>query len=1049
VDGNRSTLGSIEPEGLDRIAAVATLVEAISARGDLPEIFQIAKRSLTDLLPVDQVLVLLVDESQQILTISPALNRDTIIGEQGAMVPLAQTVLREVVEENRPVIRSDLGGHEDLPEGDTYFVPPDALSDMAVPISLGKEVLGVLHLASSFPNAFNRHHEFIAQEIALLLAMAIERARQQRLKEESERAHELWLSRYQQLFRFVHTPTAVVNLRERVIEEANPALAELLKYEAKDLEQLSLERAVEAESLPGLMQLLNTAKEAGRAVQGRVTLRNADGRYIEAAVRALPPAGAHVNRLLVLFNPLVPGGQLEKEAEERLLALEDVLRRALEVLKSKGSLEALRTVLLGLGTTLRARYGAVLMRQDGGQGELRLELAEIFGERVPEGVPANAWLAGLAEGPHDRVIQEGRSLFVPDVWHEEEFERWRPVAERLGYEGAVIVPLQGRSQTLGTLALYFPRGVQVHNLDVALISAAGNFVGLILENLELERTLGEKSRHIAAVNQITNSISSNLELEEVIRATFAETKKVIDYDEGCITLFGKRPDEVQLFTVVSDRIGKNLKKSAWRRFGKGDLGWLNVHPAKGSVYPKELQELGEQMQSKINVLLLSRSKYLGTFELASLDRQAFRPAHLEFLRQIASQIATAIENARLFEEANERVREFSVVAEVSKSVTSSLEVDEVLDHIVKAAAKAMNARVCTLQFVENYEPLSSTVVSADEWRGALPNGEYANAVRKIVEERRPVVVEDLAPMLSRKTRGAPKLRSFLGVPVISRGRPIAVLSVFWDTVRKPAERDLHLITTVANQAASAIDNARLYQQTRRTAEELSRANEELENFVFTVTHDLKSPIVSIQGFTSLVLEDYAEILDDEARQYLERVLKNVAQMERLIEDLLEFSRVGRLSRPYEKVSSKEIVDEVLSDYTYRIQEKGIEVHVADDLPEIVCDPDQINQVFTNLISNAVKYLGKRKNPRIEIGWRDAEDSVIFYVRDNGVGIPKEHQDKIFGLFHRVEARDEGEGTGIGLAIVRRIVETHGGRVWVESEPGQGATFYFSIPKREG
>ncbi|MDZ7374755.1 MAG: GAF domain-containing protein [candidate division KSB1 bacterium] len=1038
---NRTGLNSIEPEGLDRLAALATLAEAIASRGDLPEIFQIAKRSLADLIPADQILVLLTDGSGELLTISPALNRDTELGEQGGTVPIETTSFGPVVHERRFLLRPHIESIEQLPPGDRQLLLPDAACDLAVPLSLGHEVLGVLHFCSRTPYLLTRHHEFIASEVALLLALAIERSRQQRAREESERSRDIWQHRYQTLFAHLTVPAALVSVREGIVQRANAAFGEIWSCSASEVEGKGLSDLLDPEALEQLSALLQASRDERRIVEGRIRLSSPAGPRT-LVVRALPPSPHRPHEILILLAPL-EARLPQAAALERLCALPNLLGKIAQALRESHEVNPLLVALNELGHALQARFGALLLRENGSE-TLRLLHAQVFEGEAPPGVPLSTWLAPLGEGPHESVLASGQPLVVEDVERDPQFERFRPVARKLEYGSLVSVPLRGAEESFGVLSLFFPRGRQPGIEEVSVIVAAGYLAGSLYESQRLRETLERKNRHIAAISEITNSVSSNLELEEVIRATFQETRKVLDYDVGCITLFGERPEEVRVFAVVSERVAKGLRKGLWKRFGKEGIGWLLAKPAEGALYPVELQQISQEMQSRISVLLLSRNKYLGTLEVASLERQAFRSTHLEFLRQIASQIATAIENARLFEEANERLREFSVVAEVSKSVTSSLEVDEVLDHIVKAAAKALDARVCTLQFVESYQPLTRSVISAAEWARHLPNGPYREAIRRIIDERRPVWIENLEPGGTRTP-----LRSFLGVPVVSRGKPIAVLSVFWDSSRSVADRDLHLITTVANQAATAIENARLYQQTRKTAEELSRANEELENFVFTVTHDLKSPIVSIQGFTSLVLEDFGASLDDEARQYLERVLRNVAQMEKLIEDLLEFSRIGRVSRPYETISAQDIVQDVLTSLSYSIEERGIKLHIAEDLPTIYCVPEQIGQVFANLIGNAVKYMGDQPDPRIEIGWRDSGTHVTFFVRDNGIGIPKEHHEKIFQLFHRVDPRSKGEGTGIGLAIVRRIVEAHGGKVWVDSEVGRGSTFYFTIPKREG
>jgi signal transduction histidine kinase len=229
-------------------------------------------------------------------------------------------------------------------------------------------------------------------------------------------------------------------------------------------------------------------------------------------------------------------------------------------------------------------------------------------------------------------------------------------------------------------------------------------------------------------------------------------------------------------------------------------------------------------------------------------------------------------------------------------------------------------------------------------------------------------------------------------------------------------------------------------------EELRKTNEELKNFAYIVSHDLKTPITYIQGFSSLLLENYQEELDEKGRRCLERIMASTRRMEVLISDLLALSRLGQVVGTFKVVPSLEIVEDVTSGLQDRLKAKRIELVVEDNLPTIYCDENRLSQVFDNLIVNAIKFMGNTKNPKIEIGYEDSGDFHQFYVRDNGIGIdPKNHQ-KIFEKFHRLKEIEDDEGTGLGLAIVDRIVNNHGGKVWVESEPGKGATFYFTLPK---
>jgi len=232
----------------------------------------------------------------------------------------------------------------------------------------------------------------------------------------------------------------------------------------------------------------------------------------------------------------------------------------------------------------------------------------------------------------------------------------------------------------------------------------------------------------------------------------------------------------------------------------------------------------------------------------------------------------------------------------------------------------------------------------------------------------------------------------------------------------------------------------------RLREELQKKNKELENFVYIVSHDLKSPIVSMQGFSSMLLNEYREKLGAEGERYLDRIRANASRMEVLISDLLALSRVGRVVGAFKDVSSLDIVNRVCKRIKGRMEEKGTEVSISDDLPIIHCDEDRIYQVFENLIVNAVKFTGDAEKPKIEIWHKDEGDFYQFYVKDNGIGIDKKYHRKIFEIFYRLNEIEDKEGTGIGLVIVERIIKNHGGEIWVESEKGKGATFCFTLPK---
>ena len=233
---------------------------------------------------------------------------------------------------------------------------------------------------------------------------------------------------------------------------------------------------------------------------------------------------------------------------------------------------------------------------------------------------------------------------------------------------------------------------------------------------------------------------------------------------------------------------------------------------------------------------------------------------------------------------------------------------------------------------------------------------------------------------------------------------------------------------------------------KQAEEELEKANEELKSFVHVVSHDLKNPIMSIQGFSHLLRRKCQEALGEKGRSYVDQIETSAHRMEVLVSDLVNLSRVGRLVATFKDVSSLGIVRKVTSHLQDRLKESRIQLTVADNLPIAHCDEERIYQVFENLIVNSIKFMGDTEERKIQIGYEDTADLHQFYVRDSGIGIDPKHHRKIFGMFDRLSEVEDNEGTGLGLSIVEKIVKNHGGKVWVKSEKGKGATFYLSLPK---
>lgn len=235
------------------------------------------------------------------------------------------------------------------------------------------------------------------------------------------------------------------------------------------------------------------------------------------------------------------------------------------------------------------------------------------------------------------------------------------------------------------------------------------------------------------------------------------------------------------------------------------------------------------------------------------------------------------------------------------------------------------------------------------------------------------------------------------------------------------------------------------EQLRALKDSLEQRVAELDAFTYSVSHDLKEPLRGIEAFSQFLLEDYGDRLDEQGREYLVKLANASVRMKGLIDGLLRLSRVSRESRPRTRVNAGRLLEGTIEGMQLTIDAKAATVEVEDSLPDVLADRPRIEEVFANLIGNALKF-NESGRPLVRVGVRGVEGGVAtFYVQDNGIGIEPRYHERIFGMFQRLHRREDYEGTGAGLAIVKRVVEAHGGRIWVESQLGTGATFLFTLP----
>lgn len=407
-----------------------------------------------------------------------------------------------------------------------------------------------------------------------------------------------------------------------------------------------------------------------------------------------------------------------------------------------------------------------------------------------------------------------------------------------------------------------------------------------------------------------------------------------------------------------------------------------------------------------------------------------RIIHLEATRAVAETLITETSLTSLLQETGEEIRR------VFRATNACISIYDPKTNLIHFPYN-----------VDNGQPIADTPL------------EYGRGLTtKVMEMKKPLVINENWLQESTKYgaiyRASILPKSSIAVPLMIQERAIGTISI--DNSEREfafSPDDVGLLCTIAANLAVAIENTRLQESVQqeliiqgKLVQELEKKNEELERFTYTASHDLKAPLITIRGYLGYMEKDAKSGNYERLTADLQRISEATEKMHRLLNELLELSRVGRAMSKIEEVSFGEIVQDALKRVEGQITEKQVEVKVGSDLPNIYVDKERLIEVIQNLVDNAIKFMGMQKKPCIEIGMWQKDKQIIYFVKDNGIGIKQEFHERIFGLFDKLDS--ESSGTGVGLALVKRIIEVHGGKIWVESEVGKGTTFLFTLGELE-
>lgn len=615
------------------------------------------------------------------------------------------------------------------------------------------------------------------------------------------------------------------------------------------------------------------------------------------------------------------------------------------------------------------------------------------------------------------------------------------------------------------------------SLNVSMLEGANYLVQGILTDVTLRKqaesnlkeseqrhhalflTAERQARELTLLGEVQRAIAQELDLADVIHAVVNAVAKTFGYTFVSLYLlqdgYLKLQHQVGYKNVI-DRISP-LEGIMGRVVQTGQPVLIDDVTSDPDFLRAE-----PHTKSEVSVPLYNGNEIIGVLNVESPMEHPLTEDDLRLMLVLGEQVNVALRRASLHAERAESLRREKHINEFAHAISHTLDLPGTLRKVAELSVQLVGADTGTVNLMseDGMEQIKAyNYNELPELDTTLARGQGLTWLA--YETNEPVIVDEYAT----HPRALPEwiasgLHAFMAFPIATNQKRLGVLALFnRNSNKKFSQRDFHLIEAIAREVAVSIQTARLFDELQKELEERKRIeaereamfrdleakNAELERFTYTVSHDLKSPLVTIAGFLGFLEDDFKKGDEKRIRISLRRIHEATLKMHRLLNELLELSRVGRLANPSTMVPFEDLAAEAIGLTEGHLTARQVQVKVEADLPSIFVDRVRLVEVLQNLIVNATKFMGEQGQPMIEIGMEIRQGGNAFFVRDNGMGIAPEYHQRIFGLFDKLDPTTDG--TGIGLALVKRILEVHGGKIWVESELGKGATFFFTLAEK--
>jgi GAF domain-containing protein len=699
-----------------------------------------------------------------------------------------------------------------------------------------------------------------------------------------------------------------------------------------------------------------------------------------------------------------------------------------------------------------------------------------------------------------KVILERRVIAIADAQNDIE----HPLPERakaLGFRSVVCVPMLRGDTPIGAIAVVRAEAIPFADAQITLLQTFADQAVIAIENVRLFTELEEKNRALtqahAQVSEALEQQTATSDILRVISSSATDVQPVFDtilasalrllqgysggltrISDGQLVLVALTSTDSAADAVQRARYPQSLDSSDDpHAHAVRTRAPVNVANMQGEARFSDAMLAAARARgfhSLVAVPLLRHDEPLGAITITRRDIGAFTNEEIALLQTFADQAVIAIENARLLSELRARtedltrsVDELTALGEVGRALSSTLNLEAVLQTIVTRANQLARTAGCVIweydkprgEFrlrVSHYaDDSDAATLPASGGLTTIPKGQ--GLTTKVMEERRAVQIPDITVEGAYESPVRKPLidaghRALLGVPLLIEDEIIGVLAVTRKTPGTFEPESVRLLSSFATQSALAIQNARLFREIEQKSRELEAASRHKSEFLANMSHELRTPLNAIIGFSEVLGERMFGELNEKQDEYLKDIHASGQHLLSLINDILDLSKIeaGKMELELSDFDLSMTIENALMLIRERAARKGVELHrsVDERLGQVQADERKIRQVLLNLFSNAIKFTPE--GGRIDVGAKPVNGSIEVSVTDTGVGIAPEDQEAVFEEFRQVGTADKKvEGTGLGLALSRKFIELHGGKIWAKSQVGAGSTFTFTLPVRRG